>query len=148
LGRQARLDSFIAAIGVMLIGFRKSGVGVSVASFLGALVGVVVVICTLVAVVASAYPVGELPFASPGPERDAFIRNTTDSCFRKQRPAPANSALSDAQLQKFCRCAAGAIAAQTRREDVEYQQKNKTFSPALVDWMSQAGSACAHDLLK
>lgn len=138
----------IAAVGVMIVGFRKSGVGISIATFLGAVAGLVVVICTLVAVVASAYPVGEFPLATPGPERDAFMRSATESCFGKQRPAPANSALSDAQLQKFCRCVAEAIAGQTRREDIDYQEKNKTFSPAVASRITQAARTCAQDLLK
>jgi len=138
----------IAAIVVMIIGFRKSGVGISIATFLGAVVGLLVVICTLVGVVASAYPVGELPLATPGPERDAFMRSATESCFRKQRPAPANNALSDADVQKFCRCVAEAIARQTTREDIDYQEKNKTFSPVVASRITQAARTCAQDLRK
>jgi hypothetical protein len=138
----------IAAIVVMIVGFRRSGVGISIAIFLGAVVALVAVICTLVAVVASAYPVGELPLATPGPERDAFMRSATESCFRKQRPPPSNNALSDADVQKFCRCVAEAIAGQTRREDIDYQEKNKTFSPAMASRITQAARTCAQDLRK
>ncbi len=138
----------IAAIGAVIVGFRKSGVGISILSFFGALAALMVAICTLVAVVAAAYPVGEFPLAAPGVERDEFMRNATDSCFRKQRPATATSVLSDADLQKFCRCVAEAMAGQTRREDIEYQQKNKTFSPAMASRITQAATTCAQDLRK
>ncbi|HEY1543672.1 MAG TPA: hypothetical protein VGG01_14765 [Xanthobacteraceae bacterium] len=140
---------FIAGLVAMFAGFRRSGVGVSLASLFGALAGRVVVICALVAIVASAYPVGELPLAALGPQRDEFVRNMTDTCFKKQRPAPAgNSTLSGAQLRKFCGCVAAALAGQTRREDIEYQAKNKAFSPAMTSRITQAGRSCAQDMLK
>jgi hypothetical protein len=139
---------FIAGLVAMFAGFSRSGVGVSVASFFGALVGLVVVICILVAVVASVYPVGELPFAAPGAQREEFMRNMTDVCFKKQRPDPANSALSDAQLQKFCGCIAATLAGQTRREDAEYQEKNKELSPAMTSRITQAGRTCAQGMLQ
>jgi hypothetical protein len=111
------------------------------------LVGLVV-ICSLVGVGAPAYPVSEFPLATPGPLRDAFLLSTTEVCFRNQRAAPENTTESDADLKKFCRCVAEAVAGQTRREDIDYQKKNHTVSPAIAGRTTQAASTCAHDLFR
>jgi hypothetical protein len=142
------LIPLIAAIGAMIIGFKKYGVSVSIFSFMGTLVGLVVVICGLVAVVAAAYPVAPFPFAAPGPARDEFVRGTAGSCFKTQRAVPANRPLADADLQKYCQCAAEALASQTSREDIDYRQKNGTFAPATVSRMTQAAGACRQGLRK
>ena len=136
----------IAAIGAMIVGFRKSGAGVTILTFIGALVGIVVVICGLVAVVAAAYPRAEFPLAAPGAARDEYVRAAMGSCLRTQRAAEVNRALSDADIQKYCRCFVEAVAAKTKREDIAYHEKNRALSPAMISLMTEAASTCAQRL--
>jgi len=112
------------------------------------LVGLAVAICGLAGVGAAADPASEFPFATPGPLRDAYMQAMIDGCFRNQRADPTNSTESDADLEKYCRCIAEAVAGHTTREDIEYRKKNHAVSPATADWVMQAARACAQDIIR
>ena len=131
----------IFAIGAIAFSIRKTAIWVSILNLVGAAVGISLVIAVGVVALAAAYPVTEHPFAS-GSERDAFIRNGTASCVRKQRGLPENRDVSDDAMNAFCSCYTSAAADATTREDIQYQAKYGTMSADAKDRLTTAYNKC------
>jgi hypothetical protein len=129
----------IVAIGLR---FREAGLWMSVLNFVGAVVGISLVISAGVVIAAAVYPVAEFPLAVPGPHRDDFVQKGLTSCFRSQRGRAENQGVPDGTISSFCKCYIDSLAETSTKEDIEYQVKHGTFSPHAVTKMTAAYNEC------
>jgi hypothetical protein len=140
---QVGLIPVLAVIVAIGLRFRETGLWKSISNFVGAVVGISVVISAGVVIAAAVYPVAEFPFAALGPDRDDFVHKGMTGCFRSQRGRAENQGVPDGTITSFCKCYIDSMAETTRKEDIEYQAKHGTFSPHAVAKMTAAYNECA-----
>ncbi len=122
---------------------RKAGWVKSIVNFLGAVVGVWLVICAGVIAVEAAHPKSDLPLAAAGAERDAFVTNATASCIKARQNTPEGKNLPEATISTLCSCYSNSLADVTTRDELEYYTQNRSPSPSLVEKIKATFQKCA-----
>jgi hypothetical protein len=121
---------------------RKAGWRRSILNGFGSVLGVWLVICIMVIVVAAAtYPIKEHPFAEASAARTDFVSHTISSCLTRRQAVPENAS-SSAAVTAFCTCSANYLADVMTRDELQYFEQQHAPSPSAIAKISAAQKNC------
>ena len=131
-------------VGTVMATWRKARTRNSILNGVGAIVILIIVVCTaVVSLAVFDQPNKDTPLKAASADRATFVNALIPSCVAKQQSVPQNKDVSAAAINAICTCYGNALADVTTMEEITYITEHHGPSPSMATKINAAYLKCA-----